>query len=357
MSTGADIDWKYWRKLPEVKVFEAVALLAGREPGTSPPEENEADITYRKTFRLLIASLANRTFFSPGTLNMGDPALHGVRLLEVGAWAAENGYALPEGFPVAPKPSPGPQAISNFPPPITPLRGVNSTPSRTPLPAKWQIWQFTPKIELWKAVCLTLDIEPDAERHNLTDWFKQRRGTPRGLPEAFVARLQVVQANVSTNGPIHPISLYQGVLTDPCAEVLLSEISALAQRCGWQIPEAMSALESDATGAEKGAAPQVQDTAARPTKSQAHRLKNRAAAILTAEIDKAKENTNRPDDSASVWTELTKLAEFAYGAMIGFSSDGIQYRGSEYQKTQMPDVFTKRNLRERMTREAAKSRV
>ena len=251
MSTGADIDWKYWQKLPEVKVFEAVALLAGREPGTSPPEADEADIAYRKTFRLLIASLSNRTFFSPSTLNISDPALHGVRLLEVGAWAAVNGYALPTGFPTASERSARVQAVSNFSPPISPIRGASSQPSRERLAAKWQVWQFVPKAELWKAVCLTLDIEPDAERHNLTDWFRQRRGTPRGLPDAFVERLQVIQANVSTNGPIHPLSLYQGVLSDPHAEVSLSEISAFAIRCGWQIPEAMNDLANDGPQAQR----------------------------------------------------------------------------------------------------------
>lgn len=86
----------------------------------------------------------------------------------------------------------------------------------------------------------------------------------------------------------------------------------------------------------------------------AHIIEGRAPAILTTEINHAKANTSAPDDAASVWNELTKLAESKFGVMIGFSSDGIQYRGRQYQATQEPDVFTRRNLRERMTRAAAK---
>ena len=148
--------------------------------------------------------------------------------------------------------------ISAAPSPITPIRPSYSAPSCAPQATKWEVWKFIPKVELWQAVCLTLDIEPDAERFKLADWFRYRRGTPRGLPNAFVERLQVAQANVSTNGPIHPLSLYQGVLSDPHAVVRLPEIAAFSIRCGWQIPEAMASL------AKIGAETQV-EAVLRPT--------------------------------------------------------------------------------------------
>lgn len=94
------IDWSYWKRLPEVKVFEAVALIHGADPDTEPPETEEASAQYKKTLRLLLASLSDRTYFTPCTLNMGDPARHGVNLPEVGAWAIANGYSLPEQFPI-----------------------------------------------------------------------------------------------------------------------------------------------------------------------------------------------------------------------------------------------------------------
>lgn len=229
------IDWLYWLKLPEVKVFEALALLHNTEPGSEPPDREDASPEYRKSLRLLLACLSDRSIFTPGTLNMGDPALHGVRLLEVGAWAIANGYKLPEKFP-------RPVRISKAPSPITPVRGAGSVPSRSPSPANWNKWKFIPKCELWKAICLTLDIEPNEEKHIMSSWLQSRHGVPYGFPEDFADRLQIAQANVSTNGPIHPQSLYVGVLNNPYGEVLLSEVAAASLSWGWKIPQAMQSL-------------------------------------------------------------------------------------------------------------------
>lgn len=136
--------------------------------------------------------------------------------------------------------------VSAAPRPITPLRGTGSAPSRQPLPANWNKWKFIPKCELWKAVCLTLDIEPNEEKHGMLSWLQSRRGVPYGFPEDFADRLQIAQANVSTNGPIHPQSLYVGVLKNPRAEVLLSEVAAASVRWGWTLPQAMQSLATPA---------------------------------------------------------------------------------------------------------------
>jgi hypothetical protein len=69
------IDWAYWRKLPEIRVFEALALLHNTEPESEPPDLEDYSPEYRKTLRLLLACLSDRSIFTPGTLNMGDPAL------------------------------------------------------------------------------------------------------------------------------------------------------------------------------------------------------------------------------------------------------------------------------------------
>ena len=65
---------------------------------------------------------------------------------------------------------------------------------------------------------------------------------PYGFPEDFADRLQIAQANVSTNGPIHPQSLYVGVLENPGVEVLLSEVAAASISWGWTLPQAMQSL-------------------------------------------------------------------------------------------------------------------
>jgi hypothetical protein len=96
---------------------------------------------------------------------------------------------------------------------------------------------------------------------------------------------------------------------------------------------------------------------AEPSKASLHKINGREPAIMSAEIEKAKGNAPTPAAVASVWGELTKLAEGRFGVMIGFSTDGIQYRGAKYQASGDLDIFTKRNLRERMTRKAARERA
>lgn len=229
------VDWAFWKKLPEVKVFEAIALLHGSEPASQPPDPDDASPEYRKTLRLFLASMSDVSTFTPCTLNMGDSALTGVRLLEVGRWAMANGYTLPHQFP-------RPAQVPKAPAPITPLRVNGYVPSRRPTPANWNKWKFIPKAQLWETVCLTLDVEPDEEVLGMRIWLQSRRGVPRGLPPEFVDRLQMAQANMSTNGPIRPLKLYSGVLQSPHAEVSLSEVAAFAVHCGWTLPESIQAL-------------------------------------------------------------------------------------------------------------------
>lgn len=78
-------------------------------------------------------------------------------------------------------------------------------------------------------------------------------------------------------------------------------------------------------------------------------LKNRHF-FLEAEIREAMEKALDRDDPNSVWAALGQLAETKTGAMIGFSSDGVQYRGKKYQESGVPDVFTLKSLRARMRR-------
>lgn len=241
MSEG--VDWDYWRKLPEVRVFEALALLEGREPPEEPPAADECSEGYRKRLRLLVASLPDRSVFVPCTLHLAEPARHGVRLLDVARWALSNGIALPDGFPqpVQPPKAPGP---------IAPIVGSSRPFPSGPAPANWAKWKLIPKVELWKAVCLSLDIEPDEERLGMRMWLQSRRGMPRGLSAEFADRLEIAQANMSMNGPLRPQALYTGVFSNPHAEVLLAELAAAAVLWDWEVPEQMRLLSSP-TGASR----------------------------------------------------------------------------------------------------------
>jgi hypothetical protein len=92
-------------------------------------------------------------------------------------------------------------------------------------------------------------------------------------------------------------------------------------------------------------------TEAAPQKEQfevkKNMLRNRSSKLMV-EINQAMNKAHDKTDIHSVWGELTKLAEQKTGGMIGFSSEGVQYRGKVYQNTGVPDVFTLKMLRDRM---------
>jgi hypothetical protein len=137
--------------------------------------------------------------------------------------------------------APKPVTPSRATAPITPLRGTGATSSLRPEPANWNKWKHIPKAALWKVVCLTLDIEPDEEKHNIRNWLQWRHGVPFGFPVEMADRLDIAQANMSTNGPIHP-PMYVVAMNNPHADVLLSEVAAAALSWGWAIPDAMRTL-------------------------------------------------------------------------------------------------------------------
>ncbi len=87
---------------------------------------------------------------------------------------------------------------------------------------------------------------------------------------------------------------------------------------------------------------------------QKYLLKNRTM-HLDAEIDEARKLALDASNVESVWAELIKLSENKTGLLIGFSSDGVQYRGKKYQDSGEPDIFTKKNLRDRSTSKRAKT--
>lgn len=97
------------------------------------------------------------------------------------------------------------------------------------------------------------------------------------------------------------------------------------------------------------------ETAADESKQAApitkHLLKTRSNP-LDAVIELATKSALAPGDAQSVWAELVRMAETEKkpAPLIGFSSDGIQYRGNKFEETGEPDTFKKSNLRDRMAR-------
>jgi len=103
------------------------------------------------------------------------------------------------------------------------------------------------------------------------------------------------------------------------------------------------------------AAPLLHESNALPASGPTtiHRIKNRAR-NLDSEIGLAQKNALIASDVASVWTEVTKLAEAKIGGLIGLTSEGVQYMGKRYQETGEPDIFTRKQLADRMRRDRAR---
>ena len=66
------------------------------ESASFPNKDSEAEFELRQ--RVLLANLSNRTFFSPGIMNMNCPGNHEVRLSEFASWAVS--VVKWEGLPV-----------------------------------------------------------------------------------------------------------------------------------------------------------------------------------------------------------------------------------------------------------------
>ena len=81
--------------------------------------------------------------------------------------------------------------------------------------------------------------------------------------------------------------------------------------------------------------------------STKHRIGNRTASILDAEIGEAKKLAINPDDKSSVWTELVKMAEKKIGCLLGMDGKDIKYQSGDGVL-----FFKKRSLNERMNRAA-----
>lgn len=97
---------------------------------------------------------------------------------------------------------------------------------------------------------------------------------------------------------------------------------------------------------------------ARPATGTTHKLKGRTN-VLRAVLDMAKENAPDHLDPHNVWATLVALAEAEQppAPLVGFSSDGVQYRGKNYDATGVPDVLTRKQLSDRMYRERKRAKA
>ena len=165
--------------------------------------------------------------------------------------------------------SAGLHRVSAAPIPLKPIRG-GYMPEPSVQPARWHLWRLLPRVELWQAVCLSLNIEPAP---HLEKDATGRRSNYSRLSGDYWDRMMVCQAQLSTNGPIRPQGpLYRGMLQSPLCAVTLADVAAFLGGAGFTLPDEMTtqapradvpavAATTTPAGAADLAAPAWQDLA------------------------------------------------------------------------------------------------
>jgi hypothetical protein len=158
---------------------------------------------------------------------------------------------------------------SNVPEPIEALRGsgVITRTARPQEPRKiaWPLWLASPRVALWEAVALVLNIEPSSLEPLRDGWmagpgrgpFFERRSFPTPKQrDQFEKALSFAERAANVAGPIHlRVGLAVG-MNKRTAEVTLSEVVAFLVSCEWpDIPAELLTLRAAPEPAKAQAAP------------------------------------------------------------------------------------------------------
>jgi hypothetical protein len=148
---------------------------------------------------------------------------------------------------------------------------------------------------------------------------------------------------------------FAGAGTAPLADVRTAHETL--DRFAAAYPDAIQALSAWIAAQLQA---QVDENGAFPAKGSAHAssgeryMRSTTCAersdILAPVIKAAGAAALDPTSPQSVWAIMVRMAEDRQPPLLGFSSDGIQYAGRQYQAEGVPDVLTFKNLADRMRR-------
>lgn len=105
----------------------------------------------------------------------------------------------------------------------------------------WSKWRLMRAVNLWQAVALSLDIDPDKVNHDYNwkaeaDFFDES--------QEFIDRLEVLKDNVGSSALLQPVSMS---LADPFGHKLrLRDFAGWARQVEWSIPSELAQLISSA---------------------------------------------------------------------------------------------------------------
>ena len=206
------------------------------------------------------------------------------------------------------------------------LTKVVPLPANSKPPAvNWDVWLNMPRVVLWKAVALSLNIEPD-------------EATATG--RAFESRMSLAVAHLA-DGLLRHIEV-NDVRRVAFTRVRLVDISLLADSCQWSVPDEFPKAEAlpVVVQAHKAITPSLVTNA---LSILTHSTKTRRN-TLTPVIELAQRQCLNPIDTAEVWAALQVLAHKKEAPLIGATEEGLQYfKGGEAA------VFTRDALRKRLT--------
>ncbi|MFH0342357.1 MAG: hypothetical protein ACHBNF_09560 [Chromatiales bacterium] len=131
--------------------------------------------------------------------------------------------------------------------PIKPLRGggIISRPRVSDVrKPNWDVWRLVPEASLWKAVALSLDIEPRKVRFVPHGWMAGPGARPLFEEgQDFEDRLLVAETNFGENKPLTPGSLIMG--SRRASDVSLPQFAAWVKQIGWQAPPELLAMADE----------------------------------------------------------------------------------------------------------------
>lgn len=238
--TKAKADFAYWIKFDTWSMDEAVALLMGRDP---------RHVTWGE-----VATYINISAFAQKYADLRMLVERAEILTQQGPrvapsvvvhWAESKGIAVPaELLSVKRASSNDLQQRKRPPTPINPVKGNFLPPTRRlddGCPADWDTWSDIPEVEVWKAVALSLDHEP--ERLPGLDLRPAWGSSFDDCPQEFQRRLTIAEA--AANAGTLRVSRISMGYPAPYQKVDLSIFCAWTQglRKPWQLPDAMLELE------------------------------------------------------------------------------------------------------------------
>jgi len=114
----------------------------------------------------------------------------------------------------------------------------------------WSEWSLMPKVEVWQAVALSMDLEPhDLHRDMHTpllgfgSFFKPNSFPSSFIEREFEKRLRILEANIVDSAKF-PDAIISRELR--LSIVALLEFSAFAASVGWEMPEELATKSPEA---------------------------------------------------------------------------------------------------------------